>query len=362
MKASRIKSLCCSILIVLSGCASPGPVRTESPLAGLTPTPSSPPATIPEGTVEPIETSASISGGTDQPLHQETYQQKIDQLDNHVVEMGYLSDYSITSQFVTKLVEINGESIEAIGFRIGLTEIWVEKSFVDKSVRYYSVPGQPEIFREAGLTVVPNKNISDWKYKSSLPGALIHTYNTGFDKDVSAFLDFVLDNTTAGNPAANKYVIIESAHPPGRTNATILRELPAVDASLPVRFILLDPKLTREKAQKQKIYGGQPNTPYRLNYYASGEGYTSLIVDNNGGLTIAFSQLLTEDGYISRDVNSDASFTMSLLTTQGTFLPYRNPNIAYGLGITQPYQYIYDTFVPLNSSKSDYNPVFVWGK
>jgi len=290
---------------------------------------------------------------TPQTPEEKTPLQIIESLDERWVKAGYLEDYRKTGEAVRKEITVNNETFEAVGLRVGMTELWVDLDYVNSTFEFYW--GGP---KNEGDVIIPVISTDNWEERAAIFGGIPHSFNLGFRKDMDAYLEFMAQNIDT-NPDAGKYTISEYVQVDGKPNTYKGREItPQINGFLPIRYILRKPIMDYEEAIEKEIYGGTEKSPYNLPYYYT--GWMGLFVSPDGELSLVKSEYINR-GNIGSVKGSDAVLSLTSLNTLAAYQSARK----WHAGIIYPWPDIFtfsrDDIITWKPGNVYYDPVFVWG-
>ena len=205
---------------------------------------------------------------------------------------GLLPDFRETKEISSVEMEINGEKREFLGWRLGFTEVFVDKEFVALDIDF-GMGGH----KNAGETILPNLAEPAAAENVEKIGALVHAINLGIvsrsAKEVpidwyDKYIKYLQDNSGTSYELKGFVPVV------GKTGTYEEGNLGNVDPGLPVKFILLPPRLDFNEAWERvdRIGGGDPRAPFHLVYAEQSGGYFQIDVINrqlyvwNSGFTL----------------------------------------------------------------------------
>lgn len=214
------------------------------------------------------------------------------------VAAGFLPDYTKNGEVLSyKTENINGTEVELVGFRVGQTEIWVDKNLVNLEADF-GLGGT----KYAGETIIPDPNSSEAAAHIAKIGAFVHAPNLGLvekygDNWYQEYVKHIEEHPDAS------YVLKGQAPMPGNPETYSLQDIGTVDASKPIRFVFLEPKMEKSEAMDRpdRIMGGDSRAPFKLQYATQSQGYYGITIDN-GELKILTSEFLFDGKLLSMKV------------------------------------------------------------
>lgn len=204
-----------------------------------------------------------------------------------------LPDFRETQQVSSVEMEINGEKREFLGWRIGFTEVYVDKEFVSLDADFV-LGGH----KNSGETILPNLGEQLAGENIAKLGAFVHAINLGLIQRSNTqipsgwfeqFTQYLKDNPGISYEM-EAYLPIEGKE--GTYGETKLGE---INPSLPVKFVILPPRMDHDEAWERadRIKGSDDRAPFHLAYVEPNSGYYEVLIDGNKQLSSFYSSFTT---------------------------------------------------------------------
>jgi hypothetical protein len=274
-------------------------------------------------------------------------------------EMGYPKDLREGGTITTVEKIINGQRREFLAWRVGWTYLMMDKELIDLDADI----GPYDEHKYSGEMAIPNPNEPGSLEQIEMLGALVHATNLDIvgwsqgEYDPAWYENYLI--SLKENPDTT-YVLEANLPIPGKPGSYKIGEVGTINASLPVEFIILPPRMEKDRALgPQKIIGGHPSAPFGLEWRERHVGYFGVDISGEGGFGVLASEFLI-DGRLrgSKYLGPNIVSYMTQLISAPAYI--RMANTSFGPGADR--EFVKTLFrIYYGTGKWGETLSFVWG-